>query len=355
MLPDTPDVERVLTGPDGVLSGLQPGAVVIDMSSISPVATEAARRAGRRHKAGRCSTRRSAAARSARSTRRCRSWSAATRRRSTACGRSSNAWATPSASSTSATSRDRDRSARSATRSRSAARSPASARRSRWRSKAGVDRRACAQALLGGFAASRVLEVHGERMLKGNYEPGFRARLYQKDLRIANETAAAHGVAMPATAVVTQLLNALVADGGGELDYSALGTVCFDWRGSKALTERGTRRRVKRRPRPTTSLDFHRSVLQQPRCALVASQQSRAHRLTVGSEPRLRLAAPVAPSSRRLVVELISSGSDSTSTYIPLCRMFRQCTPNVILSKQVRSLHEQISSRVRPSSVRPPA
>ena len=51
------------------------------------------------------------------------------------------------------------------------------------------------QALLGGFAASRVLEVHGERMLTGNYKPGFRARLYQKDLRLANEAASSNNVA----------------------------------------------------------------------------------------------------------------------------------------------------------------
>ena len=83
------------------------------------------------------------------------------------------------------------------------------------------------QALLGGFAASSVLEVHGERMLTGNYKPGFRARLYQKDLRLANEAASANNVAMPATAIVTQLMNALVASGGGDLDYAALGTVLF--------------------------------------------------------------------------------------------------------------------------------
>ena len=82
-------------------------------------------------------------------------------------------------------------------------------------------------ALLGGFAASKVLEVHGERMLTGNYKPGFRARLYQKDLRLAGEAAAANNVAMPANAVVTQLVNALVAAGDGDLDYAALGTVLF--------------------------------------------------------------------------------------------------------------------------------
>jgi 2-hydroxy-3-oxopropionate reductase len=89
--------------------------------------------------------------------------------------------------------------------------------------KAGVDASRVRQALLGGFAASRVLEVHGERILTDNFVPGFRTRLYQKDLRIAGETAAAHGVPVPATTVVTTMVDALVADGGGDLDYSAIG------------------------------------------------------------------------------------------------------------------------------------
>lgn len=93
--------------------------------------------------------------------------------------------------------------------------------------KAGVDLVRVREALMGGFASSRVLEVHGERMIKGNYAPGFRAKLYQKDMRLANEVAGAHGVAVPATAIVTQLVNALVASGGADLDYSALGTVLF--------------------------------------------------------------------------------------------------------------------------------
>jgi len=97
--------------------------------------------------------------------------------------------------------------------------------------KAGVDPARVRQALLGGFASSRVLEVHGERMLTGNYAPGFRTKLYQKDLRIANEAAAAHGVAIPATALVSQLVNALVASGGADLDYSAVGTVLFELAG----------------------------------------------------------------------------------------------------------------------------
>jgi 2-hydroxy-3-oxopropionate reductase len=94
--------------------------------------------------------------------------------------------------------------------------------------KAGVDAARVRQALLGGFAASRVLEVHGERMLNDNYVPGFRAKLYQKDLRLAGEASSANGVPMPATSIVTQLIDTLVASGGGDLDYAAMATVVFD-------------------------------------------------------------------------------------------------------------------------------
>jgi 2-hydroxy-3-oxopropionate reductase len=80
---------------------------------------------------------------------------------------------------------------------------------------------------MGGFAASRVLEVHGERMLTGNYKPGFKARLYKKDLRVVQETMAAHGVPALASALVQQLVHAQLAAGGGEDDYSAIATVVF--------------------------------------------------------------------------------------------------------------------------------
>jgi 2-hydroxy-3-oxopropionate reductase len=94
--------------------------------------------------------------------------------------------------------------------------------------QSGVDAARVRDALLGGFAASRVLEVHGERILKENYKPGFRARLYAKDYRIATETLGAHGVPAPVAAVVHQLVTALVASGRGDADYSALATVLFD-------------------------------------------------------------------------------------------------------------------------------
>jgi 2-hydroxy-3-oxopropionate reductase len=97
--------------------------------------------------------------------------------------------------------------------------------------KAGVDPARVREALLGGFASSRVLDVHGERILTGNYKPGFRTRLYHKDMGIALETARAHDVPLPVSAVVQQLVNAMMAAGDGDLDYSALATVLFDLAG----------------------------------------------------------------------------------------------------------------------------
>jgi 2-hydroxy-3-oxopropionate reductase len=94
--------------------------------------------------------------------------------------------------------------------------------------KAGVDPARVRAALLGGFAASRVLEVHGDRLLQNNFKPGFPARLYRKDLRIVMDTLNEAEVAAPVTAIVQQLLTALIADGKDALDYSALGTVLAD-------------------------------------------------------------------------------------------------------------------------------
>ena len=94
--------------------------------------------------------------------------------------------------------------------------------------KAGVDPVKVREALLGGFAASRVLEVHGERILTGNYTPGFRAALYAKDYRIAAATIAEHDAPAPVSAAVQQLVEAVIAAGRSEDDYSALATVLFD-------------------------------------------------------------------------------------------------------------------------------
>lgn len=225
MLPDTPDVELVLTGPDGVVSELQPGSVVVDMSSISPVATvRLASSVGSKGAqmldapvsggeigaiAGSLSIMvggdeatfervRPILACMGNPERIVRIGGSGAGQICKICNQIAIGGALAGVSEAFALAR-----------------------------KAGVDAARVRQALLGGFAASRVLEVHGERMLTGNYAPGFRTRLYQKDMRIANEAAAANGVAIPATALMAQIVNALVASGGADLDYSAVGTVLF--------------------------------------------------------------------------------------------------------------------------------
>ncbi len=89
-------------------------------------------------------------------------------------------------------------------------------------SKAGADPAKVRQALLGGFAGSKILEVHGERMYKRTFNPGFRVNLHQKDLNLALDNAQALGVSLPATALAQQLFNNCVAHGGADLDHSSL-------------------------------------------------------------------------------------------------------------------------------------
>ena len=89
-------------------------------------------------------------------------------------------------------------------------------------SKAGADPARVRQALMGGFAASRILEVHGERMIKRTFEPGFRIALHQKDLNLAMQGARALGMALPQTAMAAQLMQSCVALGLGQADHSAL-------------------------------------------------------------------------------------------------------------------------------------
>jgi 2-hydroxy-3-oxopropionate reductase len=96
----------------------------------------------------------------------------------------------------------------------------------------GVDPAKVRAALLGGSAYSKILEIHGQRMIDANYEPGFKAGLHQKDLRIVLEAAHELGVALPGTALVSQYLNALVGRGLGDLDSAALFRVLEDASGA---------------------------------------------------------------------------------------------------------------------------
>ena len=88
--------------------------------------------------------------------------------------------------------------------------------------KAGADPARVRQALMGGFAASRILEVHGERMVKRTFDPGFRIALHQKDLNLALSSARALGVSLPNTATAQELFNSCVAHGGAAWDHSGM-------------------------------------------------------------------------------------------------------------------------------------
>ena len=88
--------------------------------------------------------------------------------------------------------------------------------------KAGADPARVRQALMGGFASSKILEVHGERMVKRTFDPGFRIELHQKDLNLALSSARALGVSLPNTATAQELFNACAAHGGKGWDHSAM-------------------------------------------------------------------------------------------------------------------------------------
>ena len=89
-------------------------------------------------------------------------------------------------------------------------------------SKAGADPAKVRQALMGGFASSRILEVHGERMIKRTFDPGFRIELHQKDLNLALDGARKMGLALPNTASAQELFSACAANGGRAWDHSAI-------------------------------------------------------------------------------------------------------------------------------------
>ena len=88
--------------------------------------------------------------------------------------------------------------------------------------KSGVDPAKVREALLGGFAQSRILELHGQRIIDRTFEPGFRIRLHRKDLNIALQTGRELSLPLMTTATVAELMNALIARGGGDLDHSGL-------------------------------------------------------------------------------------------------------------------------------------
>ncbi len=225
MLPDAPDVEAVLDGPSGLLAGLQPGTVVVDSSTIAPSA--AVRFAGQ--VAARGGSYLDAPVSGG-------EIGAIEGTLTFMVGGDAEALArvTPLLAKMGKEERivhvgpsGAGQICKACNQLVIGGTMVAVAEALALAGKAGVDGSKVRQALLGGFAASRVLEVHGERMLAGNYKPGFKARLYKKDLRIVTEALAEHGVAAPATALVQQLVHAQIAAGGGDDDYSGVARVIF--------------------------------------------------------------------------------------------------------------------------------
>jgi 2-hydroxy-3-oxopropionate reductase len=223
MVPDSPDVEAVLEGPDGVFSALQRGTIIIDMSSIAPAV--ARRLAAKAKTLG--ATMLDAPVSGG-------EIGAVSGTLSIMVGGDASAFTTvkpilDAMGNSERVVRIGDSGAGQTCKvcnqmvigGALAAVSEAFA----LARKAGVDPGLVRQALLGGFAASRVLEVHGERILNSNYKPGFRANLYAKDLRIAANTLAEFSTPAPVSTAVHQLVEAQVAAGEGEDDYSAMGRV----------------------------------------------------------------------------------------------------------------------------------
>jgi 2-hydroxy-3-oxopropionate reductase len=218
MLPDTPDVEKVLFGAGGVIEGLRPGTTVIDMSSIDPIATRTfAERVGTAGAAyidapvsgGEVGARNGAL--------------------SIMCGgdpadfeKVRPLFELMGKNITLVGPVGAGQVTKVANQIVVALNIEAVAEALTFAAKAGVDPAKVREALMGGFASSRILEVHGQRMIDRTFDPGFRIRLHQKDLATALSSALRLGVSLPNTASAQQLFSACVAHGGGDWDHSAM-------------------------------------------------------------------------------------------------------------------------------------
>jgi 2-hydroxy-3-oxopropionate reductase len=201
MVPDTPDVERVLFGAHGVAEGLHPGKLVIDMSSISPMATKTFAERGAKQ-----ATRTIMVGGPDAAFERARPLFEVMGKNITHVGAENGAGQTCKVANQIIVALNIQAVAEALTFAR----------------KAGADPAKVRQALMGGFASSRILEVHAERMINHTFNPGFRVRLHQKDLNLALDSARAMGMALPNTATAQQMFSVVSAHGGADQDHSAL-------------------------------------------------------------------------------------------------------------------------------------
>ena len=218
MLPDTPDVEAVLFGPQGVAEGLRAGTAVVDMSSISPIETQ--RFAARIESAG--GQWLDAPVSGGEVGAKAASLTVMVGGRDEVFARVQPLLALMGRAITHVGPAGAGQTTKVANQIIVALNIAAVSEALVFAAKAGADPARVRQALMGGFASSRILEVHGERMIKRTFNPGFRIRLHQKDLNLALQGARALGVALPQTAGVAQLMQVCAAQGLADLDHSAL-------------------------------------------------------------------------------------------------------------------------------------
>ncbi|MCB1725198.1 MAG: 2-hydroxy-3-oxopropionate reductase [Chromatiaceae bacterium] len=218
IVPDTPQVASVLGGDDGVIAGLSAGKLVIDMSSISPIETKAF--AGRVQTAG-CHYL-DAPVSGGEVGAKAGTLTIMVGGPQKAFDRARPLFELMGKNITLVGDNGAGQTCKVANQIIVALNIEAVGEALLFASKAGVDPARVREALMGGFANSKILEVHGERMIKRTFDPGFRIELHQKDLNLALSGARALGVSLPNTATAQELFNACASHGWSGLDHSAM-------------------------------------------------------------------------------------------------------------------------------------
>ena len=218
MVPDTADVANVLFGEDGVAQGLTAGKLFIDMSSISPIETQAFAKRVEALGADYLDAPVSGGEVGARDA----TLTIMVGGKEAAFERAKPLFALMGKNITHVGESGAGQTCKVANQIIVALTIEAVGEALLFASKAGADPARVREALMGGFASSRILEVHGERMIKRTFDPGFRIELHQKDLNLALEGARKLGIALPNTASAQQLFSVCAANGGKAWDHSAM-------------------------------------------------------------------------------------------------------------------------------------
>ena len=218
MVPDTPQVEQVLFGANGVADGLSPGKLVIDMSSISPIETREFAARIREQGCGYLDAPVSGGEVGAKAA----SLTIMVGGSEEDFERAKPVFELMGSNITLVGENGVGQTTKVANQIVVALTIEAVGEALVFASKAGADPAKVRQALMGGLAQSRILELHGERMIKRTFDPGFRIRLHQKDLRLALQGAGALGISLPNTATAQELFNACAANGEQDLDHSGM-------------------------------------------------------------------------------------------------------------------------------------